>query len=281
MSPVKEPGFFWAHGQEKYLYGPGINALKHRIYNDLVSYQGLFEGAKSEKAVGESSVRYLAHPRSPELIHRFIPQAILIINLRHPADRAFSEFLHNLRDGLEPCDNFADAIIEDRQGLRDQWTIGRYLHPGFYYAAIKRHLEYFDRQQLTISLIEDLFEDPLSILQSIFRKLGVDDIFVPDLSHRHNVSGVIGNPLSRFVWTRSNWLRAAIRPLLSERVRHSVSEWVFRDVKKPLFEPELRAELTDIYCQDIKKLQDFLQRDLSHWLGISADSQTGQPEPDI
>ena len=198
----------------------------------------------------------------------------MIISLRQPADRAFSEYLHNLRDGLEPRDRFEDAIDECRQGLRDQWTIGRYLHPGFYYEAIVRYTRYFNREQLHISLVEDLSQDPIAILQSIFRKLGVDDSIAPDPSHRHNVSGIIRNPVIRFLWANSNRLRAMIRPMLSERTRHMLSEWVFRDVVKPDFSPELRAELTEIYRQDVERLGEYLQRDLSSWLEAPGANQT-------
>jgi len=49
-------------------------------------------------------------------------------------------------------------------------------------------------------------------------------------------------------------------------MRHNVFEWVIRDLEKPRFSPELRLELTEYYYEDINRLQDLLDRDLSHWL---------------
>ena len=264
LHPIKEVGFFWAFGQDIIIQGPGAELLKHRIVNDLDQYQALFSHA-NQKAVGEATVRYLSDPNSPGLIHRFIPEAKLIVSLRQPADRAFSAFVRNLRDGLETIHDFASAVDAERQGLRTGWVFGGYLEKGFYSKHLSRYLEFFDRSQMHISLIEDLRDNPQNLMHDIFQFLDVDDVFEADLSHHYNVSGVIRNPLLRLIWTRSNQLKAFIRPLLPARLRQKASEWMIRDVEKPVFPPETRAELTEYYRQDIDQLQGLLGRDLSHW----------------
>lgn len=266
MSPTKEPAFFWAHGEEVELQGPMALLLKHRVIHDLDHYQQLFDGVTTEKAVGESTSRYLTDSRSPSLIHQFIPRAKLIAILRHPADCAFSKYTQYLRDGVETCTDFGEVLTQERQGLRDYWTFGHYLREGFYHAALTRYMEFFDPEQIHVSLFEDFVEAPMGLTRNIFRFLEVDENYLPDLSQRHNVSGVIRNPAKRFFWTRSNSLRAAVRPLVSLRMRHLFSEWVFRDLEKPQFPPALRAELTEHFRGDIERLQDLLGRDLSHWL---------------
>jgi hypothetical protein len=266
MCPLKEAGFFWAYGQPIKLHGPGAEKLRNRLVTRLDDYEKLFIDAQQAKAIGESSVRYLASPAAPQNIHNLIPDARLVAILRQPADRAFSAFAHNKRDGLEPCKDFAEAIAEDRQGKRDDWQFCRYLNRGFYYASLKRYLEYFDRGQIHISLLEDLIQDPKGLMQGLYSFIGVDESFVPDLSHKHNVSGVIRNPLLRALWTNSNRIRVTIRPYLPPQMRHAAFEWVIQDLEKLPFQPDQRAELTEYYRQDILQLQDLIQRDLSHWL---------------
>jgi hypothetical protein len=266
MCPVKEVGFFWSYQQDIQFHGPGTEKLQNRLVDDLDHYKKLFADVGSETAIGESSVRYLYMPQAPQLIHDFIPQVKLIASLRQPADRAFSAFTHNLRDGLEPCDSFAEAIAQDQRGDRDAWTFCRYLDRGMYYQSLKRYLAYFERAHMHISLFEDLKNDAQSLMRSLYQFLDVDESYVPDTSHRHNVSGIIKNPLLRLVWTRSNRLRAAVRPLVSDRLRHAATEWFIRDLEKPHYPLELRAELTEYYRQDILQLQDLVERDLSHWL---------------
>lgn len=266
MCPLKEAGFFWAYGQPIRLHGPGAEKLRNRLVTRLDEYQKLFKDARQAKAIGESSVRYLVSPSAPQNIHSFIPDARLVVILRQPAERAFSAFAHNKRDGLEPCENFAEAIAEDRQGKRDEWEFCRYLNRGFYYTSLKRYLEYFDRSQIHISLLEDLIQDPQGLMRGLFDFIGVDTSFAPDLSHKHNASGVIHNPLLRLVWTNSNRIRVAIRPYLPAKMRHTAFEWVIRDMDKLKLPADQRRELTEYYRQDILQLQDLIQRDLSHWL---------------
>lgn len=266
MCPVKESGFFWAYGQNFHHQGYGAEKLINRLVTDIEAYQKLFAGVTDERAIGEASVRYLYMPQTPAIIHKIIPHAKMIAILRHPAEQAFSAFMNNLRDGWEPCATFEEAVAQERQGLRDEWFSFRYLRQGFYFRSLKNYLEFFSPTQLHISLFEDLQQDPQGLMRSIFRFLEVDEDFVPDFSHKHNVSGIIRNPILRFLWTRTNRMRAKLRPLLPPGWRHAISEWVFRDLQKLTISPEMRAELTEYYREDILQLQDLIRRDLSHWL---------------
>ena len=266
LCPLKEVGFFWAYEEDVLLLGPGAIRMKNVLVRNLEDYQLLFEKATTEKAIGEFSVRYIYHPRAPERIHRLIPNARLIASLRQPADRAFSAFYMNIRDGLEPCHDFREALEQDRQGIRDQWITCRYLNRGFYYASLKRYLDFFDHQQLHISLMEDLISDPQHLIQSIYSFLGVENNLAVNMSKPSNASGIIRRPIQRFIWVNTNRLRALVRPLFNARLRHVVTEWFIRDLEKPIFPPELRRELTNYYREDIERLQDLIERDLSHWL---------------
>lgn len=266
MCPVKEAGFFWAYGAHVELSGPGVEKLHNRLITDRTSYEKLFEGAAVKPAIGESSVRYLSAPTAPANIHALQPGMKLIASLRQPAERAFSAFTHNLRDGLEPCTDFDDAITQDLKGVRDDWLFCRYIDRGFYYRSLTRYLEFFPRSQIHVLLLEDLKHDPERVMLDLFHFLGIDESFAPDLSHRHNVSGIIRNPVLRFIWTRSNRMRASLRPLLPPRMRHAAFEWVIQDLERLSFPSEQRQELTEVYREDILKLQDLIGRDLSHWL---------------
>lgn len=266
MCPIKEAGFFWAYGAEVRLQGPGNEKLVNRLVTDLEAYQRLFAHVKNEKAIGEASVRYLASPRAPVLIHQFIPHAKLIVSLRQPAERAYSAFLHNLRDGLEVTSSFEEAIAQEFAGQRDTWQFCRYLDRGFYYQSLMRYMQFFKFEQFHISLMEDLVQDAQGLMKDLYRFLEVDDAFAPDLSRKRNVSGVIRNPVLRWLWVRSKALRAAMRHYLPRRLRQEVFEWVIRDLEKEPLSSKLRAQLTEFYREDILKLQDLIQRDLSHWL---------------
>lgn len=266
MCPRKEVGFFWIHGDDSELQGPGTALMKNRVIRDTESYQKLFSGVRSEKRIGEASVRYISHPRAPKMIHHFIPETQLIAILRQPADRAFSSYLHARREGIEPCNTFAEAIDQERKGLRDNWSTLRLLRPGYYYEALTRYTKLFDISNIHISLFDDLHSNPQALIKNIYNFLGVNDAFVADLTHHHNASGIIRNPISRWFWAKSKHLRAYFRPYLNGNLKHSIYEWVIRDMEKLKIDPELRVELTELYREDIEQLQELIRRDLDHWV---------------
>lgn len=103
MSPIKEPNFFALEERCVDFRGPGDHLyIKQFSVTELERYRSLFQGVTHEQAVGEASPLYLYSPVAPARSHRYVPEMKLIAILRHPVDRAYSAFLHLLRDEREP-----------------------------------------------------------------------------------------------------------------------------------------------------------------------------------
>jgi Sulfotransferase family len=87
MSPMKEPSFFTRIQPfpEPQYAGPVISSE--------ADYRRLFESATSQRIIGESSISYLWDNRTASLLANRIPNARIIIILRDPVDRAYSQLL--------------------------------------------------------------------------------------------------------------------------------------------------------------------------------------------
>ncbi|MDH3284601.1 MAG: sulfotransferase [Acidobacteriota bacterium] len=267
MSPLKETNFFTFDGRRPRFGGPdGAVFVRDSIYQ-RDDYERLFADRKSETAVGEASPRYLFTPGTAERIQRLIPRARIVAILRNPAERAFSAYCMRVRDGWESCRSLEEAMADEPRRLRESWASGIYLQRGYYGAQLSEYFDRFPTEQIRVYLYDDLRADPQGLLRDLFRFLGVDDGFSPDMSRRYNVSGVIRNPLLRFLWTRTHPLQAALRPFVSKVLRQRISRF-FVATEKERFEmsAELRRRLTENYRADILQLQDLIQRDLSVWL---------------
>jgi Sulfotransferase family len=261
MSPRKEPHFF--EGMHSEFRRPGLRSTP---ISDLADYQVLFAGASGERAIGEASASYLYSPRAPGLIKSSVSDARIIIILRNPAERAYSNYLHCVQVGREPLGSFADALRAEESRMREKWgPLWYYRHKGFYYPQVERYFDVFGRDRVGVWLHEDLRNETQSTLGEVFRFLGVDESFVPDASVEHNPSGV----------PRIGGLYKGVRaftarnPILVERVmpaklRGYVKGRLF--TKPPPFPPELRQDLTHDYKEDVLKLQGLIGRDLSAWL---------------
>jgi hypothetical protein len=299
MSPVKEPRFFAFGPGDVEFGGPGDVELHRSIVVNLEAYQALFRDVSGELAVGEASPVYLCNPKAAGRIASLVPNARLVAILRHPVERAYSHFLHLIRDGVEPLTDFSQALEAEEERARDNWEYRwRYKELGFYSVQLKNYFDIFDRKQMKIYLYEDFDADPKSVLSDIYRFLGVDDTFVADTSVRYNTSGV---PRSKFVHALLSKLQKATRatfdrapqqvsgphaPLprrlgksfLVEKTRHFGIGLKNRNLVKPQLAPEVRQQLLEDYRDDILTLQELIQRDLSGWL-IKSPSHMVRSEP--
>jgi Sulfotransferase domain len=151
---------------------------------------------------------YLAHPSAAERMAQVIPQARLILLLRNPVDRTFSEYQMRARKGRETR-SFEEAVEAEEALLR----IGRdkiledkhyyvslghqlswYLFKSIYVDQLLRWLKLFSQEQMLVLKSEDFFESPHDTLGVVLEFLGLPD-WEPDASelrNRRNTGGYEG-----------------------------------------------------------------------------------------
>lgn len=256
MSPIKEPHFFTYEGAHP--PSPGI-------VTNWFAYQALFSGAKEHHiAVGEASPSYLHAEYAPERIARYLPEVRLIAILRHPAERAFANWVHNVEQGREQLD-FREALAAEEDRIRRGADYAFwYKYKGFYYRHLSRYIALFPKEQIYICLFGDLHQQPWALLGDVFMFIGVNPDFQPRLE-RHNVSGlpvgIAGRIFSRLRKTRA--VRTVVKQLVPESVRALIRS---RVLVRPRLDEDIRQSLVELYREDILRLQDLLARDLSSWL---------------
>jgi hypothetical protein len=277
MSAVKEPAYFVAPEALEATAGPGDR--DHSPVATLEDYRGLFAGAGDVAARGEASTSYLHTPAAAARIKDGLPAAKLIAILRNPADRAYSNFLHLLRDGREPLHDFGAALAAEAQRREQGWSLSwRYREKGLYGAQLERYMALFGPEQLRCYLYEDYNDEPDATLRDIYRFLGVDADFAQDLSLRLNVGGV---PKSKGL----QWLaRRAVPPpqdpnntqarrlrwlieAMPARLRGGLLKAQTSNLSSPPpLAPDRRGELLDGYRDDIALVGRLTGLDVSRWL---------------
>jgi len=266
MSPLKETNFFAFEGRERAYGGPGAHWLIKNSVHERKKYEALFYDGENRKAIGESSPRYLYTPESMERISREIPDVKLIVILRNPVERAFASYIGLRRDGWEPCDNFLEALNQEPQRVAENWIFGCYKYVGHYFRHLSLCYKLFPRDQIRVYLHEDFRDNPVELLNDIYSFLDVDGGFTPNMSVQHNVSGIIGNPVLRLIWTKTAKIRAMLGPYLPYRIRQLAGKLIVRNIQKQEFPADAKLHLQACFRKDINMLQGLIDRDLSHWL---------------
>ena len=267
MTPEKETNFFAFAGENLHFQGPGDTAINTFSITDLENYAAQFAEVTDETALGEACPLYLYHPQAPDRIKANIPDAKLIVILRSPVERAHANFLHLVRDGREPHPDFAHALKDETQRIRDNWEwFWHYRQQGFYATQLQRYYDRFPSNQIKIYLYEDLVHSSENLLRDIFQYLEVDPSHMPDMTIRPNKSGVPKNRLMHRILTQPNPLKAMLKPLFPERLRQKIQH---QNLGKPQISPEVRQSLAALYRDEILHCQDLIQRDLTAWLATA------------
>ena len=150
--------------------------------------------------VGEQTATYLFHPLIPKRIHTTIPNAKLIVVLRNPVDRAYSNYTHQVREGIEKR-TFEEAIKSELKRIEicknnseykinnddfSSHVIFSYLRHGIYVDFIKAWMEFFTKEQFLILPTYDLNNNRAKFLKQVFDYLNVQNFEIKDVE-RQNV----------------------------------------------------------------------------------------------
>ena len=146
---------------------------------------------KSEKFItGEATPNYLENYQSAERIYNVFPEVKLLVILRNPVDRTFSQYNHWIRLNWEDR-SFETAINseleilnknpEKPQGDKNYWQQpGNYIGRGIYVEFINKWLAVFPRQQILILKGEYLYQKPVETMKQVFEFLGLPEHQLPE-----------------------------------------------------------------------------------------------------
>lgn len=246
--------------------------FKNPIVDSLEDYDRLFTGARDSEAVGEACVAYLYfYKQTIPHIKAYLHDPRIIIVLRNPVDRAFSHFLELKALGYEEL-TFEQAIeIENDRALKGHWWwSSQYVDIGRYSSQVAAYIAAFGREQVTVFLYEDFAQNPHAVTTRIFRDIGVDGSFLPDVRIRHKSTGVAKNQLWSRLLIKDNRLRGLYRSILPFTWRSKIhSDWIARlrdkSLRKPALDPATRQTLQEVYWAEIKRLQTLTGIDFEKW----------------
>lgn len=136
---------------------------------------------------GEASPTYISHQWAPGRVARVLPEAKLIVALRNPVDRAYSQFQMSRREDEEPLESFAAAIAIEEDRLRGEqvrsladkrhnsWPLGcwSYLLRSRYAEQVERWLALFPRERFLFLKTDDMDSNPQQALDRVYEFLGL------------------------------------------------------------------------------------------------------------
>jgi hypothetical protein len=284
VTEPKEPSFLAFAGQEMAFTGPGDDTSINRVaITDRDKYLSLYKSASAKACRGDASVSSLYYSdHSVATLQRYFPEAKLVVILRDPAARAFSAYSYQRARGLEPCDDFREALDREADRIRRGWHhIWHYIGMGRYAVQLAPFLETFGADRVKVLFYEELNRDPVAVGRSLFGFLGIDATAAVELEPV-NVSG---EPRSKLLqgaigWARRrHWVRTTTKTIMPFELRERVRRANLRPSDGPA---DVLEQLEHVLADESDELRALLSRhcpdSLSSappWLAASGSATEG------
>ena len=275
MPSVKEPHFFCFEGGTIPHVGPELDPFyAAQITTKHSCYEALWAGRQQNQICGEASPGYLYYPQTAQRIAQENPNMRIIAIFRNPIVRAFSQYMHHLRDGFEPCATFEDALdVEEERKHAGFWWGYHYLSAGFYAQQWQHYQHCFPHKQLLPLLYDDVVREPRATYGKIcaFLELAPQE---PNFSEHYNQTTHLEYvPRHGKLHTTLRHGSAATRiahVLLPSMPRDLLRDWISwcNSVKAPKLERPSIEKLSNQFRLDIKELSKMIRKDLSEWVQV-------------
>jgi hypothetical protein len=142
-----------------------IDFFSHHYDRGLDWYSDLFRPQPGQ-VCGEISPHYLFDERVPDRIARDLPDVRLIVNVRNPVERAYSQYKHWVEERGYAHD--FDRYLDERPHATER---------GYYHRLLLRFTERMPSTPIHVVVFEQLVADPVVTTQQVQRFLGVDPTF--------------------------------------------------------------------------------------------------------
>lgn len=242
-----------------------------RYHNDLAQYETFFDGQDGQ-VKGEFTPTYFLHEDIAPKVQYFFPDIKLLVVLRNPVERAFSNYQYR-KSRFGNIGTFESYLEkEDDPIIKSGWY-------GFYLEKWFRH---FEPENVHVIIHEEAIKNPERTFEDLYSFLGVDESFVPPSIERPvNTSVDIQYKIPKInlliQWRKKLWHSSYGRKTLNFLKVLGVNTFVQKVIRWNAVPEEKKDKTTEkmsdcaseylnqLYRHDIQKLEQLLGRRLTVW----------------
>ena len=226
----------------------------------LSFYGNYFSHCPPNLIKGEFTTTYLHDKRVAKFIHETFPNAKILISLRDPIDRVYSQYLAVRH--LNLFRNFEDALRCEPEFIRRS----------FYAEYVGEYFKFFPSEKILIVFYEDILDDAIKFIQNIYQFLEVDSQFVPpgiQVKKRSAEEKFLAKLHSNMMTSACG--RMAIRLGRSTKINSVLKRGVMSLFRKPAMNQETKNYLKGMFKEDMENLESLLGRDCTFWKNMAPE----------
>lgn len=258
MPPQKELHYFTYDILKELNAGKGDKESKKFHIGTYKEYKACYKEANGEIAIGDVSPSYANYAAAIPKIDRTLGSSVkIIIVVRDPIERAYSNYLHLVREDREQlC--FYEALLQEKkrklEGYSDFWY---YTFNSLYAEKIERLKNHFT--DVLVVTFEDFVSNKEERIKEIYGFLEVRSDFLPNnLDTQYNPGGVYKqNAITKFIFRQSK-LKSFVKRVIP--LTPSLKKVKLKTIQRykeptPQIDPKAEAFLVDIFREDVSKLR--------------------------
>jgi hypothetical protein len=237
-------------------------------------YANYFKEAK-QKLAGEITADYIFYDYVPERIFKTLgPNIKLILMLRNPVDRAYSEYLFNVR--RQYINSSFEEVISHENKLNPNEFKNRFftpVHRSLYSIHIQNFFKYFNENNFLFILFEDdfinnkdeTFNKVFDFLNVSHESLNLNQLYKPSYIPKYNwLQNLVYQP---------NFLKRMGRKIIkAHKLKRKIKDQILPAINKSKnkiekINPDLKNRLIQEYfIRDIEITEKLIGRSLQTWL---------------
>ena len=236
-----------------------LNFFDLNYERGLAYYRSFFADYNGERVIGDFTPTCMHQPETAGRIRRLLPGAKILLSLREPVERSYSDYLHITRN--------TDLTVSFETLMERPDFVAKSL----YARNLEPWLELFGRERLHFIIYEQIRRDPSAILADLFRFLDIDDGFHPaGGSTRANPYVEPRHPgFYRLLMKTLTRLRRINHPVVDRSIeavrRTRLKSLLARESSKPELPVEVRRRYQHLFSEDIRILSTLTGIDFTAW----------------
>ena len=259
----KEPHFFDIPEN----YNNGIDWYEKNYFRNI-----------NKKIIADFTPSYFFEKETPKRIFKDLGTQIkFVVLLRNPVDRAYSHYLHSVRDEHENL-SFEDSLKQENERLESYEKKGDYLsylrnsyfHQGLYGDMLERYLEYFTLDNFLFIHFENEFMiDRKKIMDKLLIFIGLETEINLNLDLRSNPASKERFKFLKKLMKKKGWWRKILKfmvPSMQIRqiIRNKVQRANLKEFQKEKLSEKLKTDLYNEYFKaDIIKFEKLTNKKLN------------------
>ena len=249
LPSFKEPHFFDITEN----YNKGLDWYRKNYYSKT-----------NKQTIGDFTPSYFFDTQSPRRIHASLGSGVrFVVLLRDPVDRAYSHYLHSLRDRHESL-SFEDGLLIEKERLELYVKNGDYLsylrhsycHQGFYGDMIKNYLDYFSIDNFFFIHFEKEFvQNREGTIISLLEFLDLDKEIDLNINIKSNAASKERSQLLKNIMKSKGFWRQLIKRMVPNAqtrqiIRNKIQRVNIKEIKSSPLPDSLKSYLYDKYFRD-------------------------------